>query len=188
MVVLSSIDLSRGAFTYADLERLPDDERCRYELSYGALVVTPAPNTQHQLILGKVVAFLERNRLPSQVVLPEAELLIQPDLVKRPDVQVVDENLVGGQCVTGTPDLVVEILSPATRMIDLTEKRSVYEEAGIQAYWLIDPETLELTVLELEGLPEGRYVQRQPNSTGRIEISVPVTLSIDPTKVSGGLP
>ncbi|MEX2551916.1 MAG: Uma2 family endonuclease [Actinomycetota bacterium] len=184
----SSIDLGMGSFTYADLERLTDDERSHYELSYGTLVVTPAPNTQHQLILGKVVAFLERNRLPSQVVLPEAELLIQPDLVKRPDVQVVDEKLVGGQCVTGTPDLVVEILSPATRMIDLTEKRTVYEQAGIQAYWLIDPETLELTVLELDGLREGRYVHRQPSSTGRIEISVPVTLSIDPTNVSGGLP
>ncbi len=36
-------------------------------------------------------------------VLAEAELLLQPDLVKRPDVQVVDENLVGGQSVVGTP-------------------------------------------------------------------------------------
>jgi Uma2 family endonuclease len=90
-----------------------------------------------------------------------------------------------GQYVVGTPDLVVEILSPATRKIDLTEKRSVYEEAGIQAYWLIDPETLELTILELDGLREGHYVEHLPNPDGKIDISVPLTCSINPREVTG---
>ena len=44
-------------FTYADLEGMPDDG-CRYELSYGALVVTPAPNTRHQLLVSEVFRLL----------------------------------------------------------------------------------------------------------------------------------
>jgi Uma2 family endonuclease len=179
---MSTIDLSKGSYTYADLECLPEDERSHYELSYGALVVTPAPNLRHQHLLGQVVILLNEITLPSQVVLPEADLLLAQDLVKRPDIQMVDRDLASGQYVAGVPELVVEILSPATRKIDLTEKRSVYEEAGIKAYWIVDPEVPELTVLELT--PEGRYVPVEPDSAGRIEISVPVRMSVDPGKVT----
>lgn len=186
-MVSSTIDLSKGSFTYADLEELPSEERSRYELSYGVLVVTPAPNTIHQLILGRVTSYLRSIVLPSQEVLPEAELLIRPDLVKRPDVQVVEQSLVGNQSVTGMPDLVVEILSQATRKIDLTEKRSVYEDRGIPSYWIIDPEAATLTVLELDGHAEGSYQQLR-TVDGVIEISVPVNLRIRPEAILGVIP
>ncbi len=155
-MALRTIDRSSRVFTYADLEAIPDDEN-RYELSYGSLVVTPAPNTRHQAIMANVVAFLHQRMPPSVRVLAEAELLISPDLVKRPDVQVVDENLVGGQSVVGTPSLVVEIHSPATKALDLTEKRFVYAQAHIPAYWLIDPDAMTLTIVELAG---DEYVDR----------------------------
>jgi hypothetical protein len=73
----STIDLTKGYYTYADLECLPEEERSHYELSYGALVVAPAPNIRHQQMLRRVLIFLERIALPSQEVLPEAELLIE---------------------------------------------------------------------------------------------------------------
>ena len=54
------------------------------------------------------------------------------------------------------PLLVVEVLSPSTERIDKGTKRLAYEEAGVQAYWLVDPDTPGLTVLQLE---DGRYVE-----------------------------
>lgn len=66
-------------------------------------------------------------------VLAEAELLVRADIVKRPDVLIVDEHLLGGQNVVGTPLPVVKIHSPATRVLDLTEKRLVYAEACVPA-------------------------------------------------------
>lgn len=163
------------AFTYADLEAVPDDGR-HYELSHGALVVTPAPDTRHQMIAAAVAALLHTHKMPSQRVLPEAELLLEPDTVKRPDVQVVDENLVGGQHVVGVPDLVIEIHSPATKALDVTEKRLAYAERGIASYWLIDPEERLLTVLQLE---DGAY--RQVATVGpddAVDLSQPFTLTI----------
>lgn len=183
VAVNSTIDLSKGSYTYSDLELLPQEERSRYELSYGVLVVTPAPNTVHQLFLGRLTSYLRSIALPSQEVLPEAELLIRPDLVKRPDIQIVDSNLVGGQSVAGRPHLVVEILSPATRKIDLTEKRSVYEDYRIPAYWIVDPEVPSLTVLELDQ----RYLEL-PEQNGHIEITVPATLRINPAQILGRSP
>lgn len=49
-MALRTIDRSGQVFTYADLEDVPSDEN-RYELSYGTLVVTPAPNTRHQAVM-----------------------------------------------------------------------------------------------------------------------------------------
>jgi Uma2 family endonuclease len=155
-MVVVSVSRRGHAFSYADLEALPEDDENRYELSFGVLIVTPAPNTRHQMLMSALVAFLHARKLPTQRVLPEAELLLQSNVVKRPDVQVVDENLVGGQSVVGIPALVAEIHSPATRVLDKTEKRLVYAEHGIPAYWMIDPDDETLTVLHLK---EGEYQQ-----------------------------
>lgn len=167
-------------FTYADLEQMQGDEN-RYELSFGALIVTPAPNTRHQALMVSVATFLQSRKLPSQRVLVEAELLIQSDVVKRPDVQVVHENLVGGQSVVGTPQLVVEIHSPATKVLDLTEKRLVYAQKHIPAYWLIDPDGSTLTILELRG---DEYTELAVvDISGSFEVSVPFTMTVEGSKI-----
>ncbi|MFN3690007.1 MAG: Uma2 family endonuclease, partial [Fimbriimonadales bacterium] len=44
------------------------------------------------------------------------------------------------QYLDGAPNLVVEILSPATRAVDRGAKFVEYESAGVPEYWLIDPE------------------------------------------------
>ncbi len=174
-MALRTIDRSGQVFTYADLEAVLDDEN-RYELSYGTLIVTPAPNTRRQAIMVTVASFLHQRKPPSVRVLAEAELLLQPDLVKRPDVQVVDENLVGGQSVVGTPLLVVEIHSPATRALDLSEKRCVYAQAHVPAYWLVDPDAMTLTILDLV---DDQYVARAVlDRDTELEVSLPFSMTV----------
>ena len=48
------------------------------------------------------------------------------------------------------------MVSELTRTIDQVLKRTLYERTGVPAYWLLDPETQQLTVLELA---EGKYVE-----------------------------
>lgn len=155
-MAIEAARIGSAPFTVADLEGIPDDG-CFYELSHGALVVTPGPNPRHQQIASRLFRVLDDHLLPSQEILIEADLYISDDTVKRPDVQIVDRALISGQRIMGTPALVVEIASPATAVLDRTEKRIAYGEAGIPAYWLVDPETQTITVLVLEG---GAYVER----------------------------
>lgn len=175
-MALSTFRRKGQLFTYADLEDLPPDGD-RYELSFGSLIVTPAPSTRHQDRVATVVWFLKERKLPSQRVLVEAELLLQPDLLKRPDAQVVNEDLVGGQSVVGVPDLVVEVHSPATKVLDLTEKRQVYAEANIPAYWLIDPDASTLMVLELKGAAYDELAVVDAHTS--FEVAVPFTTVIE---------
>ncbi|MCU1483561.1 MAG: hypothetical protein JWN67_307 [Actinomycetia bacterium] len=172
----AAIGTSTAPLTYRDLEGMPDDGRF-YELSNGVLIVTPAANLRHQDLAFRIGRLLDDHREAGQAILVEAELRIRDDTVKRPDVQVVDRSLLVGQAVMGTPALVVEVASPSTSLLDRTEKRVVYAEAGIPAYWLVDLVARTITVLELA---DGDYVEVAVlDADGRAEVSVPTTFELD---------
>jgi len=49
------------------------------------------------------------------------------------------------------PDLIVEVLSPATRDNDLGPKRRQYLEAGVRELWLVDPRDRSVLVVDAAG-------------------------------------
>ena len=64
----------------------------------------------------------------------------------------------------GPADLVVEIVSPESRLRERGDKRAEYEAAGIPEYWLIDPERQDLELNRLDG--RGRYRPVEPDAEG----------------------
>ena len=65
----------------------------------------------------------------------DEETMVQPGVLV-----VCDREKIVPTHVYGAPDLVMEILSPATRKIDMNIKHSKYAAAGVREYWLIDPD------------------------------------------------
>jgi Uma2 family endonuclease len=131
--------------SYADYALIPDDGR-RHEVLDGEHVMSPAPRTRHQRLVGDLFYALRRhvrrNGLGEVFVAPfdvllSAHDIVQPDLLFVADhrLGIVDED----NC-KGAPDLVVEVLSPATRRRDLVDKRLLYDRAGVAEYWAVDPE------------------------------------------------
>jgi hypothetical protein len=59
---------------------------------------------------------------------------------------------------TGVPDLVIEVLSPGTRKVDERIKMSIYREAGIPEYWLVNPKTRTVLIHRLSEDGE-RYIE-----------------------------
>ena len=139
-------------FTYEDYRTAPPDKR--YELLDGKLLLTPAPNLKHQrlqLRLGmRLAQFIEERRLgelffaPCDVVLSDTDV-VQPDLLFVSNER--NHLLLGGDNVRGGPDLVVEILSPATAERDRGCKRTLYAKHGVKEYWLVDPAAETVTIL-----------------------------------------
>ena len=135
--------------TVADLDLMPDDGH-RYELINGALIVTPAPNVRHQIVLGALLwllhdacpSHLRVLAAPLDVVLGE-NTAVQPDLLVAGREDFTEKNL------PMAPMLAVEILSPNTHLVDLTLKKALYEEAGVASYWTVDPSVPRLVAWEL---------------------------------------
>lgn len=137
-------------WTRADLERLPDDGN-RYEVVRGELFVTPPPSTRHEELVSVIADILRKYIEPttlgvlrlgkSAVVLEDSQ--VEPDILVRarifPTPATWDE--------MPTPFLIVEVLSPSTRQRDLITKRSLYLDAGVAEYWIVDADTRTIRVI-----------------------------------------
>jgi Uma2 family endonuclease len=159
--------------TYEDYLYFPDDGK-RHELIDGEHYVTPAPNLKHQTSVGKLhfwlIGFVSPRKLGQVWVAPVDVLLSDHDVVQ-PDLVFLSKDRMDlaadGANVKGAPDLVVEILSPATRRKDAITKRHLYEKYGVTEYWLVDP---ELETVEVYRLTNGRYRREAELSAERGDI------------------
>ena len=150
--------LPRGRpLTAADLDAMPDDGH-RYELVDGTLVVTPSPSTRHQLVSSNLHVLLAGRCPPElRVLAAPTDVRLADDTVLQPDLLVVSRDTLDHE-TRSLPHvlLAVEILSPSTRHVDLSLKRARYEAAGCPAYWVVDPDALELVAWEWR---DGAFVE-----------------------------
>ena len=136
---------------YDQLCLLPED-RNRYELFDGELVMTPSPAARHQEIVGKLhvlLAIYVQNNSLGKVYVAPLDAIFDPYNVLQPDILYVSRERVPEivkERIQGAPDVVVEVLSPSTFYNDLRRKMTVYSQFGVQEYWIVDPEmqTIEL--------------------------------------------
>lgn len=172
-----------GPLTVRDLEGMPDDGR-RYELIDGMLIVSPAPGTRHQKIAYRLYGVLE------PACPPEFEVMGAPYAVHRGEyIELQPDVLVGRfedfteKDLPAPPVLVVEVLSPSTALNDLNTKKAAYERLGVQSYWVIDPEQVELTVFELRA---GRYTETASVTGSDVyDAALPFPVRIVPVELLG---
>lgn len=120
----------------------------RGEYIDGELVVSPSPTQLHQNIEFQVETIL-RSIMPDGVAVRHGWAWKAGVDEFIPDVLVFDDT--GEQKrLTGSPHLAVEILS-TDRAADFIRKSAKYAAAGLEHYWVIDPNGPEVIVYHLEG-------------------------------------
>lgn len=149
------MEKSKIKFTYKDYKNLPESETKRYELLEGELVMVPSPTTYHQRIswnLERILGdFVRKHNLGSVYHAPLDVMFSQED-VAQPDIFFISEErsqIITEENIQGTPDLIIEILSPATAERDRTYKRTLYARNGVKEYWIVDPESKSVEVMIL---------------------------------------
>ena len=152
-------------YTYADYLTWQFKERV--ELWRGRLMkMSPAPNRRHQevsfdlsVLIGQYLKgkSCKAFTAPFDVRLPlpvNKQKKGKVDTVVQPDICVVcDPNKLDEQGCNGAPDLVIEILSPGNSKREMRDKYALYEAAGVQEYWIVDPvrEWLQIHVADSTG-------------------------------------
>lgn len=137
---------SHGVHTIQDYYALPKEQRS--ELIDGSFYDMAAPDGIHQeilLILGSLFRdYIRKNKGGCKVYVAPRDVQLDPDddkTIVQPDILIVcDRSKITARCILGAPDLIVEILSPSTREIDLHLKAAKYEASGVREYWIIDPD------------------------------------------------
>jgi Uma2 family endonuclease len=151
----------------ADEYRAMPESGPRYQLVDGELLpMTPAPSFRHQDLVGELFVrlrtFVQQHGLGKVAVAPVDVYLSDVD-VFQPDVLYVSReryDRIAQDGVRGAPDLVVEVLSPSTRHLDLGTKRVTYARHGVLELWVVDPQEQTLTVYDLPKIPAHRTLIR----------------------------
>lgn len=173
-------------YTYEDYLNLPDDGN-RYEIINGELIMTASPVTSHQkvsiFLSTEIQVYVTKENIgfvfysPYDVIFDDKNIY-QPDILF---ISKENKNIITEENIKGSPDLIVEILSPSTAYYDLFEKKEVYEKFGVKEYWIVDPQK---HWIEIFALKQNKYVlYSRTEKKGKVKSSLFKKLDIDASKL-----
>lgn len=145
---------ARRLWTYDELAAQMPETNLPVELWNGEVIMSPAPNPDHQEIVlnfaQRLKGFVSSAGVGKVYVSPVDVVLTQRRVVQ-PDVLFISKNRLGivKQYIDGTPDLVVEVISEGSRRRDRIEKKALYEQFGLREYWMGDSESQTIDVFAL---------------------------------------
>lgn len=145
-------------YSYADY--LKWDEETHIDIIDGKLYMQVAPSRKHQEVLSELHRQIANYLLgkpckvypaPFEVRLEIIDIPEQIINVFEPDLSVIcDPNKLDDRGCKGAPDWIIEIISPSTARVDKIKKFNKYEAAGVQEYWIVEPEEKIVSVFTLQ--------------------------------------
>ena len=167
-----------------DIYALPDGERA--ELIDGQIYYMDTPSRIHQ----KLVHFFDReignyiqDRNGSCEVYPApfAVFLNADDKTYvEPDISVIcDKNKLTDKGCNGSPDWIIEIVSPSSKYMDYFTKLFKYRSAGVKEYWIVDLEKQIIIVYNFENEAVNNYT-----FSDKINVGIYEDFEIDFSQIS----
>lgn len=162
-----AITSDQAAFWNLTLEEFfnyDDGTDAIYEFEDGELLLMTAESEINRRIAMFILLYFLQMGIPADRLSMKTEIVTTGSRVRVPDLVVFSEELAtamkGAKRSTVMPEmppplLVVEVVSLNQSSRDYRYKRSEYGARGIAEYWIVDPITQKVTVLEwVEGLYE----------------------------------
>lgn len=135
--------------------------------------MSPAPDFSHFNTVDSIVDKLKQivKKTGGRVVFAPVDVFlgdrnaIQPDIfyISKDHLHIIEED-----GIYGSPDLIIEVLSPGNKNADLIKKKAVYEEFGVKEYFIVDPADKAVITYYLEN---GTFVE-QPSQKGKLVTQV----------------
>lgn len=156
-----------GPCGFADfLELIREDQKG--DLLDGVIYLASPENIGHNRLSGwlyKVLgAYIEERQL-GLLTFSRVAYRLSDKIAPEPDLAFVrrdrEQRLERTGYMDGPPDLAIEIVSPDSVDRDYESKRARYEEAGVQEYWIVDPDEQRATFLVRTN---GGFAEIQPQN------------------------
>jgi len=150
------------AIAYDNLPYYTHDDYVNWEGEWELIegtpyAMAPAPYPKHQKIVARIWqeldTHLECSNKKCEVYISPIDWKVNDDTVVQPDVALFCEET-QKQYFSKTPPIVVEVLSKATALKDVTSKFDLYEREGVIYYIIIEPES---EISDIFKLVNGKY-------------------------------
>ncbi|MBL1115091.1 Uma2 family endonuclease [Streptomyces sp. 110] len=181
-VAETRVDDHEGPWTVEDVLALPEHPaRARFELVDGVLMMSPAPDWDHQTVSSELHSQIKAAlaRSGARFRSGEAVNVTGESRLFIPDIAVVDRAAVPRGTLAAPLDaalLLGEIVSPFNRAADRILKPALYAQAKVPAYWRVEMEPdLCVVVHELDG---GTY-REAATITGKASVDVAGEFTVD---------
>ena len=125
--------------------------------------MSPSPSFRHGIINNNINTVIKAGLKGSLclVFMENLDFKYHPDVNDDylcPDIMIVcDRKHLKGGAYSGVPKFIAETLSHSTAKRDRTEKKNIYEQAGVEEYWIVSPQGS----VEIYYLQDGKYVLEQ---------------------------
>lgn len=137
-------------YTYADYENYPENERI--EIIEGHIYdMAPSPSRVHQEIISELITIINSHikankgpckvyPAPFDVILAEDDNISNCKNVLQPDISIIcDKGKLTDKGCIGSPDLIIEVVSPYNPNSDYVRKLNIYDQFKVKEYWIINP-------------------------------------------------
>lgn len=139
--------------SYEEFIKIVRESENRYEYIDSEIYLLASPKVRHQKIVmtlsSRFFIWFEGKRCyplnsPLDVTLykDEEPNIVQPDILVICDQEQINDN----DTYTGTPTLIVEVLSQSTKSKDIIKKLDLYRTSGVEEYWIVNPFSEEVNI------------------------------------------
>lgn len=147
--------LKEKTYTIKDIYDLPEGQRA--ELIDGQLYDMAPPSRIHQKLVSRFTQILGQHISSKggdcEVYPAPFAVFLSADegIYVEPDISVIcDKDKLSDRGCEGAPDFIIEVVSPSSRKMDYSTKNTLYSDAGIREYWIVDPAKERTTVYRYE--------------------------------------
>lgn len=147
--------LTKQKWSYKDYVFFDDEKRC--EIIEGEIFMSPSASASHQEIsrdLEFLMWLFVKAKNSGKVFNAPFDVILDENNVVQPDLLFISNknlNLISERGVFGSPDLVVEIVSPSSGYRDKVTKKKLYEKFGVAEFLVVEPQNKSVEVFCLEG-------------------------------------
>ena len=110
-----------------------------------------SPSAMHQrlsmILSAEIYNYIKSNNGPCEVFTAPFDVVLtnetdinNSNTVVIPDISVIcDKNKITSKCCVGSPDMIIEIVSPSNASNDYVRKLYEYEKYQVKEYWIVNP-------------------------------------------------
>ena len=166
-------------YTTEFIENLSNGQRA--ELIDGQIYYMAPPTYRHQELLFELSLtignYIKSKKEHCKVALsPFAVFLNENDKTYvEPDISIIcDKSKLTKHSCVGSPDWIIEIVSPSSRQMDYFTKLFKYRSADVREYWIVDPLKNRIMVYQFESSTITEY-----SFSDSIKVGIYEDLTID---------